>query len=209
MELQDWFLIPTTPEQRKVVKLIKRIKQEVRMLLNNQEAYQIYSAVKKTAKIEGVIAEVGTFKGGSAKLICEAKGDKEFYTFDTFEGLPPTKKIDEVFFYEGQMKVSVEPVRDYLSSYTNVHIGVGLFPQDTGHMIKNKTFSFVHLDVDLYESTKNCLEFFYPRLNKGGVIISHDYVTMPGVNEAFNEFFRDKPEIILEPSRSQALVVKL
>ena len=74
----------------------------------------------------------------------------------------------------------------------------------------NKKFSFVHLDVDLYKSTLDCLKYFYPRVSRGGVIISHDYPNSDGVNKAFDEFFQDKPEIIIEPfATGQCLIVKV
>lgn len=208
LELQDWFIIPTTSEQKEAVRLIKQIKQETRMGLNNQEAYQIYITTKKTTKVAGAIAEVGVFKGGSARLICKAKGDKKLYLFDTFEGLPPTQAIDKELFYEGQFPTDYEKV-SALFAGENVVASKGLFPSETGHVAEHERFSLVHLDVDLYQSTKDCLEFFYPRMSKGGVIISHDYTIVPGVRKAFDDFFNDKPEVILEPSWSQAMVVKL
>jgi hypothetical protein len=52
-------------------------------------------------------------------------------------------------------------------------------------------FCFVHLDVDVYQSTLDGLEFFFPRLQTGGVLLSHDYnsVSCPGVRRAFDEYF--------------------
>jgi Macrocin-O-methyltransferase (TylF). len=65
------------------------------------------------------------------------------------------------------------------------------------------------LDVDLYQSTLDCLEFFYPRLNPGGIIVTHDYSWAAGVDRAFSEFFMDKPEKPIETIGYQAMVVKL
>ena len=59
-----------------------------------------------------------------------------------------------------------EEVREYLKKYPNTQVHKGLFPE-TGKPIEEKSFSFVHLDVDLYESTFNCLGFFYPKMHKG------------------------------------------
>jgi len=76
--------------------------------------------------------------------------------------------------------------------------------------LKYKKFAFVHLDVDLYQSTQDCLEWFYPRMSRGGVIVSHDYLSATqGVKRVFDEFFADKPEPILELSGSQCLVIKI
>jgi hypothetical protein len=84
----------------------------------------------------------------------------------------------------------------------------GVFP-DTAAAIENKKFCLVNLDVDIYKSTKDSLSFFYPRMVRGGVIISHDYDCGKGVTKAFKEFFKDKPEIIIELPTTQCLVVKI
>jgi len=94
-----------------------------------------------------------------------------------------------------------------LEKYKNVHFYKGLFPATAGS-VKDKKFSFINLDVDTYESTLNCLKFFYSRMNRCGVIISHDYISATGVRKAFDEFFKDKPEPIIELSGSQCLIVK-
>src|SRR5437016_5969322 len=77
-----------------VIATIKQIKKEVRFLLHNNEAYQVYRAVQNTLKIEGDIVEVGCFQGGSTKLIALAKGSRPFHVFDTFEGLPDVTPED-------------------------------------------------------------------------------------------------------------------
>lgn len=199
------------PEIIKVSNLVGEIKRETQMLLGEVEAIQIYRSVRQTLKIAGDIAEVGVFRGGSAKLICEAKGDKKLFLFDSFEGLPPLTKVDGTHrFHEKQFSSSYDEVKHYLRNYPDVHIYKGLFPGTAGP-IADKNFSFVHLDVDLYEATLECIKFFYPRMNKGGILISHDYVLAPGVRKAFDEFFEDKlePIIELEITGTQCLVVKI
>ena len=196
------------PERTKVIDLINKIKKETAVLLGNNEAYQLFMAVRSTEKIKGDIAEVGVYKGGSAKLICEAKGDKALHLFDTFEGIPKVDEIDSLRFYKGLFAASLEDVKNYFNGYKNVYFYKGIFSA-TAESVKNKKFSFAHLDVDTYESTLSCLEFFYPRINRGGVIISHDYVTAAGVRNAFDGFFKDKPEPIIELSGSQCLIVKV
>jgi hypothetical protein len=172
-----------------------------------EEAYQIRSAVLATAKLEGDIAEVGVFRGGTARVICEAKGDRQLHLFDTFEGLPEPGNVDAAF-YKGQYACSLEGVREYLSGFPKVHFYKGYFPA-TGQPVKDRSFSFVHLDVDLYESTSQALEFFYPRMDPGGIIVSHDYVAFPGVRNAFDEFFEYKPEPVVELIGNQCLVTKI
>ena len=201
-------IFPNDPERLKVIALSKTINQEQGLAVSSNEAYQIFMVVKRTAKINGDIAEVGVWKGGSAKLICEAKGNKALHLFDTFEGLPDLCEIDDPKqFQKGQALWDVENVKTYLKKYPNVFFYKGLFPS-TAEPIKNKRFSFVNLDVDLYKSTLNCLEFFYSKMNTGGVIISHDYIGAPGVRKAVDDFFEEKPEPIIELADSQCLIVK-
>jgi O-methyltransferase len=196
-------------ERKEFTGALKKIRSETELLLDDIEAYHIYMAVKRTRKVPGDIAEVGVYKGGSAKIICAAKGDKHLHLFDTFEGLPKVDDVDMVWpFYEGKFATSYQGVKDYLSTECNVFFYKGIFP-DTSGPVRDKSFSLVNLDVDTYESTRRCLEFFYTRMSSGGIIISHDYLTAPGVQKAFDEFFSDKPEPVIETAGSQCLVMKV
>ena len=72
------------------------------------------------------------------------------------------------------------------------------FFEDTLPRISEERFSLAHLDCDLYTSYKTCLEFVYPRMLPGGVIVLDDYRlpanVYPGADKAVDEFFADKPE---------------
>lgn len=190
-----------------VFDLVRKIKKETEMLMFYNEGYQIYAAVKATEKIKGDLAEVGTYKGASTKIICEAKANRVLHAFDTFKGLPEVRPVDG-WLKEGQFSGSFKQLKKYLQPYPNVLLYKGRFPLTAGP-IKNKTFSFVNLDVDIYESTLDCLKFFYPRMSQGGVIISHDYAIAGGVKKAFDEFFKNKPEVVIELPATQCLIVKL
>ena len=165
-------------KETRIVKLIKSIMREVDFAFFPYEAFMVFSIARSQTNTNGDMVEVGVYQGGSAKLICEAKGSKKLYLFDTFEGLPTLSSYDTHFgmsFWEKNQfsNTSFEKVKNYLSSYNDVHIYKGEFP-DTAESIKDSKFSFVHLDVDLYKSTKDCLEFFYPRMMIGGIILIHD-----------------------------------
>jgi len=201
-------LVPVM-DRRSYLSLIRQVMSESQMRLNGCEAYHILTTVRAVVeKVPGDLAEVGVYRGGSSKLICEAKGDRHLHLFDTFSGLPELGPRDTTtVFWKGQFGSSLEAVRKYLSRYPNVHLYEGLFP-DTASPIKRNQFCFVHLDVDLYEPTRAGLEFFYPKLSSGGILMSHDY-DAPGVREAVNEFFKDKPETVLQqPAGSQCFVVR-
>ncbi|APZ96921.1 TylF/MycF/NovP-related O-methyltransferase [Fuerstiella marisgermanici] len=187
--------------------LVKRVHHEVDCQILSNEGYMAYSLARAQSTMDGVMAEVGTYQGASAKLICAAKGDTEFHVFDTFCGLLDASEEDPLF-RQHDYAASEESVRKYLADYPNVIFHKGLFPADTGSDVADKKFSFVNLDVDTYASTRDCLEFFYPRLLPGGILLSHDYAQAEGVRKAFDEVLGTKPESIIELPESQCMFVK-
>ena len=191
-----------------VVKLLWQIHKDRRSLLSAFEAFLVYSLARAQAKRPGAFAEVGVYKGASAKLMCEAKGDKPLHLFDTFAGLPPASENDPGVHHENQYACSLESVQEYLHGYSNLHFHQGVFPDST-QGVPEATYSFAHFDVDLYDGTRACLEYFYPRMIPGGIMLSHDYGLLSGVEKAFQEFFADKPEQIIEQPTTQCMVVKL
>lgn len=182
---------------------------EANLLLNGCEAYQLMEVARTTARVAGDLAEVGVFQGGSAKLICHVKGERALHLFDTFEGLPePTAADVHSRFWGSEFSAQMDAVRAYLAEYKNVTFYKGLFPMTAGP-VSDRKFSFVHLDVDLYESTKASLEWFYSRLSPGAVVMCHDY-DHSGVRKAVDEFLADKPEIAIhQPAGGHCLIVKL
>ena len=209
-ELDEDMILALKNKDLKAVKLIREINSETELLLDDEEAYQIYVTLKACNKLEGEVAELGVYKGASAKLMCEAT-NKKVHLFDTFKGLPKPQEVDkkEGFqeFEEQEFTASRKEVEKYLSKYKNWIIHEGMFPE-TARVVENKTFCFVHLDLDLYKSTKSALEFFWPRMVKGGCIIVHDYIQAIGVREAVDEFFEDKNAVPIELYLRQCLIVK-
>ena len=197
-------------KDKEIVQLLRRVRKERRSLLTAFESFFLFSTARAQQKRPGHMAEVGVYAGASAKLICEARGKAVLHLFDTFEGLPESSAKDRGIYLNKrrQYACSLESVQAYLQEYPDVHYYQGRFP-DTAGPISDCTFSFVHLDVDLYESTLACLKFFYPRLNPGSILLSHDYSLLAGVRAAFDEFLADKPESLIELPTSQCIVVKL
>jgi len=62
--------------------------------------------------------------------------------------------------------------------------------------------------VGLYKSTLDCLEYFYPKMQPGGIMLSHDYSILEGVRQAFTEFLSGKPEYLIELPTTQCMVIK-
>ena len=197
-------------KDKDVIKLLRRIRKERKCLLTGLEQFLLYSLTRAQIRLPGDIAEVGVYTGASAKLICEARGSKPLHLFDTFEGLPESSAKDRNVYNnksKPQYACSLESVQDYLHDYADLHFYKGLFPT-TAEPVRDRTFCFVHIDVDLYESTLACLQFFYPRLVPGGILLSHDYSILAGVKAAFTEFLADKPEALVELPTTQCMIIK-
>ena len=189
---------------------INRVMAERDLLLSHVEAEQLINALLATKMIDGQVAEVGTFRGASARLLRDyAEPCKTLHVFDTFAGLPQPSNSDAEF-RKGEFAASLEEVRSYLGS-EGVRYHVGVFPQSADAEIRAMQFSFVHLDVDLYEGTLDCLKFFYPRLSLGGIIVSHDFEAerAPGVSRAFREYFEPMGVPFVQLSGYQGMAVRL
>ena len=195
-------------KDKQAIRLIRKTRKQRQSLLTAYETYLVYSLARAHRERPGDMAEVGVYQGGSARLICEAKGDKTLHLFDTFEGLPEATDSDGRVHETKQYTCSLESVRTYLKDYDDVHFYKGRFPDTTGE-VPETTFSFAHFDVDLYESTLACLEYFYPRMIPGGVMLSHDYSLLAGVKKAFEEFLEGKPEVLIELPSTQCMVIRL
>jgi len=156
----------------------------------------------------GDCVEVGVFRGGSALVLASCFPERTFHLFDTFEGMPETDPTIDAHKPGSFGNTSLEEVRTRLASCPNVRIYPGFFP-DTAGPIRDLSFSFVHVDVDIRRSVADCCEFFWPRLNPGGVIVSDDYghLTCAGAKLAFDEFFTGR-EKILRTDFGTAFVIK-
>jgi hypothetical protein len=159
----------------------------------------IKNKIIELGDIEANIAEVGVYKGGSAKVIYDVMNkNSNLYLFDTFNGMPYKSDCDNWHnlgdFYDTSYDETCKLFPDI-----NVLIFKGIFPEETGKHIINIKFNLVHLDVDQYLSHKLALEFFYDKMIVGGYIILDDYNSdyCKGATIAVDEFLQKKEEKIL------------
>lgn len=138
----------------------------------------------------GDVVEVGVYKGGSALELSRIFNNNNIYLFDTFEGLPKTNEFDN-HHKEGDFNdITYEDVVNLFHNNSNVSVFKGIFPQENSEVLNGKLFKFVHLDVDIYESYVNCLNFFHNKMVNGGVMVFDDYNagTCLGAKKAIDEF---------------------
>jgi hypothetical protein len=86
----------------------------------------------------------------------------------------------------GHFAASLDEVREALCAFPRIEYFPGwipeAFPDEPG-----ARYRFVHLDVDLFQPTRDSLEYFYPKLIPGGMIVCDDY-GWPGARKAIDDF---------------------
>jgi len=167
-------------------------------------------------KIEGDLAELGVYRGYSARLIHHYLPERKFFLFDTFTGFDERdtkseleqtgRKASAVEFSRTGIEralANIAPLND------NIEVVPGYFPQSAQPSLAQRKFAFVHLDADLYEPILAGLNYFYDKVAPGGFILVHDYNSWPGSRKAVDQFFRDKPEIpIPMPDKSGSALIR-
>lgn len=167
-------------------------------MLEKPEVMAIVDMVKYANFIHGSIAEVGCNKCGTTYMIASsAIPDKDIFAFDSFNGLPFISDND-VSDYKDRLRrgdyfADYELAYKLMSKFENVTLVAGLFSDSFKEDYLDREYSFVFVDADLYESTKQAYEFFYPKLVSGGIIATHDYGfhLTPGVKKVVDDFFVD------------------
>jgi O-methyltransferase len=206
-------------------------------LVDKVRCYILYQMAKHAASMPGEVAEIGVYKGGTARLLSQTfrknrkkirlawwqnflanfvkemhrrkANGKTIHLFDTFSGMPTTDPVRD-FHREGDFNdTSLEGVKGFLNGCDNIEFHPGFFPETAGP-VDNLTFSFVHIDTDIYRSVLDCCEYFYPRMEQGGLMVFDDYgfISCPGAKMAVDEFFSKRPEGPCYLPTGQCLVVK-
>jgi len=158
--------------------------------LITQDRLTTFSLLRPLVPKEGLVAEVGVYKGGSLKVLAKLFDDTAVLGFDTFEGLPKEQWIESEIHEPGDFHdTTMKDVQEFLHDCPNVVLIKGLFPTSAKGMDDYK-FRLVHLDTDFYLGTKLSLEWFWPRMESGGIIVFDDYKwpNCPGVEQVLKEF---------------------
>jgi hypothetical protein len=172
-----------------------------RTMLGHDRLFTLWQAARNVAPLGQPAVEVGTFRGGSAALVAQslrlhAGKPVDVHVVDTFEG-----HLDETFTshdpeqQRGKFKeVTFEDVREFLSAYAATHVYKGDGPAVVRSW-PDRQYGLVHLDMDLYQPTRECLEYFGPRVVPGGMIVVDDYEapTCPGIAVAVHEYLAANP----------------
>lgn len=178
--------------------LAQEVKRQKRTMLTRERLWIIWQSARNVTQVEGAAAEVGSFRGGSAYFIAAALKSavgKEvpLEVIDTFAGHPATKlsQVDTPMHRETTTfeDTTYEGVTAFLSEFDRLTVHNGEFSQ-VAPDLPDQRYRLVHVDVDLYESARDSLSYFEPRMSAGGIIVLDDYgsLSCPGIQRAAREF---------------------
>ncbi len=183
-----------------------------------ERMYSLYKATEYVIKshIVGDVVECGVWKGGSsmiAALTMKGLHDlrKKIYLYDTYAGMTKPTKFDKSI--DGNTRAteywnnnkfgdinkwcysSLEEVKSnlYKTGYPkNKLLFIEGEVEKTIPKIIPKKISLLRLDTDWYKSTHHELNYLYPLLTHGGVLILDDYGHWRGARKATDEYFIKK-----------------
>ena len=138
---------------------------------------------------DGLFLEFGVATGTSINHIAKEAGSRTVYGFDLFKGLPEHWRHG---YGTGQFSQQIPVVQN------NVELIVGLFADTLPQFLEThgQPAALIHIDCDLYSSTKTIFDRLTNRIIPGTVIIFDEFWNYPGWKhheyQAFMEFVSER-----------------
>jgi O-methyltransferase len=177
------------------------------------------------------VAECGVYQGSSlvscAKLAKFLRRETRFIGLDTFLGLPPLSATDishsptpaalgeKPLFSDTSLEGVIKLAEKHRVA-KSIELISGLFAL-TLPKLPERRYIFVNIDCDLYEPHIECLEYFYGRVEPGGIVFFDDYhsVEFPMARAAVDHFMAGRPERLIHlrfgqdgPNMTKAFFIK-
>lgn len=147
-------------------------------LVDKYRCYELWSIAQQLQEANGDILEVGVWRGGTAGILaCANKSGKgSLYFADTFKGVVKAGPQDTLYKGGEHANTSVEIVVQLLDrlKVKDYRFLTGIFPDDFKNF-PSAAIKICHIDVDTYLSAKEVVDFIWPKLVTGGMIIFDDY----------------------------------
>lgn len=156
------------------LKTYKAIKDST--LVDMYRCYELWSLAKQSNLIDGSILEVGVWRGGTGCILAVASPTKTVYLADTFQGVVKAGAMDTRYVGGEHDDTSEQSVRDLLASVgaENAQLLKGIFPDETASDLSGP-IALLHIDVDVYQSGRDIVNWALARLPVGAAIVFDDY----------------------------------
>lgn len=200
-----------------------------------ERMYALYEGINYLirANIPGDIVECGVWKGGSSMLSASTLlhlGDlkRKIYLYDTYAGM--TEPTDEDVRLAKQRRwafpkweqMQKEDHNDWCCApieEVKENLRMTRYPESNFLFVKGKVeetipkivpekIALLRLDTDWYISTKHELEYLFPLLSQGGVLIIDDYGHWAGAKKAADEFFKTRPMYLARVDQTARVGIK-
>jgi len=186
-------------------------------LVDVYRCYELWQLLEQLRDVPGDVLEVGVWRGGTGALMASRAAqlglDVTVYLCDTWRGMVKTSAQDP-YYYDGKHSdTSIGIVRalvDDTFHLTNVQLLQGVFPDDTGDAVTSEQLRLVHIDVDVYDSARDVLDWAWPRVPVGGVVVFDDYgcAATPGVTKLVNELQTEPDRFFVHNINGHALFIR-
>jgi O-methyltransferase len=186
-------------------------------LVDVYRCYELWTLVRELEGVSGALSEIGVWRGGTAAVIAKSAalaGIREpLYLCDTFRGVPKAGGRDPVYRGGEHADTSREVVEALLTDLglTNARVVPGVFPDESAGAVRAAQFRLAHVDVDVYESARDCFAYLWPRLAVGGVVVFDDYGFdgTGGVRQYVDELRGHDDRLVIHNLNGHALVIKV
>ncbi len=183
---------------------------------NTDRRWLVAQLLRLIECVPGDTAEVGCYRGAMSWLICQANQQvakqqpRVHHLFDSFEGLSQPGSSDGVHWQAGALACSESLVQANLSPFAGQFWTYKGWVPERFSEVADRSFAFVHIDVDLHDPTLESLEFFYPRLSPGGILVCDDYgfSSCPGAMLACDRYLAGKPEAMVQLADGGGFLIK-
>lgn len=181
-------------------------------LVDRSRCYSLFRLAKQVRDVPGNILEVGVWRGGTTALLAHTRPDRMVFAADTFAGV--VKASDWEHYTDGaHADADRQAVDSFLAKLglSNVRILEGVFPDDTGGEVEDQSFALVHIDVDVYLSARDALDFIWPRLSPSGVVVLDDYGFVSacvGVHRLGEEWAERNDNLFIASPNGQGYIIK-
>lgn len=183
--------------------------------------FMLYQLLNQTKSMPGDIAQVGGDNGATAYILLKGvnQTEKTVHLLDASLHRNQTfldeflKKMNDAIAEDKKEKIKGERLQDvpaFLNEFSNVVVYSEAF-SETVCLLKKKTFSLVHIDCKSDSLIKDSCAFFYPRLEKSGILL-FDHYGLPsclGAKRTVDAFFENKIETPVYYPSGQCSVTKL
>lgn len=181
------------------------------------QCWELWQLVEDTQKLKGDVIEIGTYRGASGAIMATklklTNSQDTLYCCDTYEGIVKASEEDN-YFKGGELKdTSLDTIKQRFANDFKLNNTVflkGIFPEDTGHEVADNTFRLVHIDVDVYLSAKDTVEWVWDRMSVGGIIVFNDYAypRTVGITKLVNEYRSKKDCAIIHNFNGNGIMIK-